>query len=286
MARFRAILWDVYGTLLRARAGDLEALVARGEELRATFGRVVAHFGIEDALCRLAPDRRPDASLGAMYLHRIREVQERKRSQGIAHPEVRIEEIWLWVLEQLAANGLRSETMRIAPTAFAREVALYFERAANPKRLYPGAWETLRQLKQSGARQGIVSNAQFYTRIELGELLRIESDGCLGSLHSVFDETLVFLSCDFGYSKPDPGLFLHARHVLSAEGIAANECLYVGNDIRNDVWGAQQAGFTAALFAGDPDSVRWRKDDPACASVKPDAVIQKYEDLLEVVGAL
>lgn len=284
MVRFRAILWDVYGTLLQARAGDLEALVARGDELQATFGRVVVHFAIEDALCRLAPDRRPEASLGAMYLQRIREVQERKRSQGVAHPEVRIEEIWLWILEQLAENGLRNEAMRIAPTAFAREVALYFERAANPKRLYPGAWEALRELKQHGARQGIVSNAQFYTRIELGELLRIESDGCIGSLHSVFDETLVFLSCDFGYSKPDPALFLHACHVLDAEGIAANECLYVGNDIRNDVWGAQQAGFATALFAGDPESVRWRKDDPVCAGVQPDTVIENHQELLKVVG--
>jgi hypothetical protein len=37
---------------------------------------------------------------------------------------------------------------------------------------------------------------------------------------------------------------------------------------------------SAVLFAGDPDSVRWRRDDPRCAELKPDAVIHDHKEIL------
>jgi len=280
---YKVILWDVYGTLMRSRAGDLQALTQRGAELLGAFEKVVAHFDLEDAIGNFAPDKRPAEELRQLYLSRIDEVHRRKIAQGIEHPEVRIDEIWIGIIESLAEHGYRRPEMKPGSVDFAREVALFFERTANPKALYPGVWETLLELHRRKKRQGIVSNAQFYTHVELGELLRIESNGDIPTLHTIFEDLLTFLSCDFGFAKPNPAIFEQVRKVIWAEGLRVKECLCVGNDMLTDVWCAKQCGFDAALFAGDPDSVRWRRDDPRCAELKPEAVFRHHAELFQLV---
>jgi putative hydrolase of the HAD superfamily len=208
MKTCRAILWDVYGTLLVARRGDLDSLVRREAELVAAFAQTIRHFHLRSdavALCRQFL-----AAIGT------------RRSSGGAHSEVRIEEIW----------------QQIAPTAPPRAIALFFERHANPKRPMPGARETLAALKERGLRQGIVSNAQFYTRIELAELLGDE----------FFDPSLIFLSCELGVAKPDLTAFRRAAAVLARAGITPAECLMVGDSPVNDINPAREAGFSAILF--------------------------------------
>jgi putative hydrolase of the HAD superfamily len=280
---YKVILWDVYGTLLTSRAGDLQTLLEHEKDLNAAFDKVIAQFDLEEAVCRYAPDKTPANELRLLFLQRIQAVHRRKREQGIEHPEVRVEEIWLSILEELAEHGYRHPDGKPSQSDLAREVALHFERTVNPKRLVPGAWETLLELHRRKVRQGIVSNAQFYTRIELAELLRVESNGQVPTFHTIFDDLLVFMSCDFGFSKPTPAIFNHVRNVVWGEGWKVKDTLHVGNDMLNDVWCAKQAGFAAALFAGDPRSVRWRKDDPRCAQLQPDFVISSLSEVLKFV---
>jgi putative hydrolase of the HAD superfamily len=120
---------------------------------------------------------------------------------------------------------------------------LYFERQANPKQPMPGAKETLLSLKQRGLRQGILSNAQFYTRIELSEFFGDD----------IFDPALMFLSCDLGVAKPNPTGFQLLTAALAHAGIAPVECLFVGDSPVNDIAPARQAGFQAILFGPDGD---------------------------------
>jgi len=198
---YRAILWDVYGTLLAAQRGDLDSLVRRERELIPAFAQTIRRF-------QLATDAE---SLRREFLAAVAE-----------RPAIRIEEVW----------------QQLAPTAPPRDIALYFERHANPKRPMPGALETLRAVKQRGLRQGIISNAQFYTRIELDEMLGI----------GFFDPALIFLSCDLGVAKPDPALFRRAAAI-----IAPAECLVVGDSTENDIAPAREVGFDAVLFGPSGD---------------------------------
>ncbi|MEK6851594.1 MAG: HAD family hydrolase [Candidatus Thermoplasmatota archaeon] len=52
------------------------------------------------------------------------------------------------------------------------------------------------------------------------------------------------LSRDFGFVKPHPGIFLEAARSLRVD---PRDCLYVGDLLLSDVWGAQRAGMQAAL---------------------------------------
>ncbi len=255
MGDTKAIFWDVYGTLVAAGHGDLDSLIRREAELRPAFERTVRNFGLN-----VVPARLHD-----LFLRGIQAERDARVAEGTAHPEVRIDEIWFKLLE-------KCQPEKPATINFAREVALFFERQANPKQLQSRAFEVLTALKQRGLGQGIISNAQFYTPIELSELLRDASAGAIRTYESVFDPQLVFFSFDLGVAKPDLSLFRCAVAALIRDDIMPDDCVFVGDSPANDVAPAKQLGFRTVLYA--PERVL----DP---SSEPDLVIHNLGQLLE-----
>jgi putative hydrolase of the HAD superfamily len=255
MSDAKVIFWDVYGTLLVAPRGNLDSLLQREAELRTVFERTIKNFGLA-----ITPARLHD-----LFLRGFQAERDARVAQGIAHPEVRIDEIWFKLLEKFQAEN--------PPTInLAREVALFFQRQTNPTQLQPHAFDVLTTLKQRGMRHGIISNAQFYTPIELSQLLRDESACAICTYESIFDPMLVVFSYDIGVAKPDPALFRRAVEALTRENIMPDDCVFVGNSLVNDIAPAQHIGFRTVLFA--PEIV------PESAT-KPDLVIHNLAQLLE-----
>jgi putative hydrolase of the HAD superfamily len=255
MGDTKVIFWGVYGTLLTADHGTPDSLLKREAELRLAFEHTVRNFNLNAIPARLHD----------LFLRGIQAEREARVAEGIAHPEVRVDEIWFKLLEKFQSEE--------PPTiSFAREVALFFERQANPKQFQPRAFEVLTTLKQRGLRQGIISNAQFYTPIELSELLREESGGAIRTYESIFDAQLVFFSFDLGVAMPDPTAFRRAVEALTRENIMPDDCVFVGNSPVNDIAPARQVGFRTVLFA--PEAV-------PDAAAKPDVVIHNLRQLLE-----
>ncbi len=255
MSDAKVIFWDVYGTLVTAQRGNLDSLLQREAELRVAFERIVKNFSLNVSAERLHK----------LFLRGIQAEREARVAQGIAHPEVRVDEIWFKLLEKF-------EPEKPPTINFAREVALFFQRQANPTQLQPHAFDVLTALKQRGLRHGIVSNAQFYTPIELSALLRDESACAICTYESIFDPLLVFFSFDLGIAKPDLAIFRRAVEALTRENIMPDDCVFVGNSPVNDSAPAQHVGFKTVLFA--PEAV------PE-STVKPDLVIHNLAQLLE-----
>jgi putative hydrolase of the HAD superfamily len=253
----KVIFWDVYGTLVAARRGDLDSLLKRHAELQSAFDRTVKNFSL----------RADPAKLQDLFLRGIRAERERRTAEGVAHPEVRVDEIWFKLLEKFESDE--------PPTlSFAREVALFFERQANPKELQFRALDVLTTLKKRGLRHGIISNGQFYTPIELSDLLGEESHGAIRAYESLFDAQLVFFSFELGVAKPDTTAFRRAIAALTKDNIMPDDCVMVGNSLVNDVAPAQHMGFHTVLFAPQP---------VAESTIKPDLVIHNLGQLLEWV---
>uniref|UniRef100_A0A061QZ03 Haloacid dehalogenase-like hydrolase domain-containing protein 3-like n=1 Tax=Tetraselmis sp. GSL018 TaxID=582737 RepID=A0A061QZ03_9CHLO len=103
-------------------------------------------------------------------------------------------------------------------------------------RVTSGAIECLRELKEKGVKIALVSN--FDTRLR-----RILEDMQLTSL---FDAVIV--SAEVSAEKPNPVIFTAAVETL---GLSPEECVHVGDDRRNDLWGARDAGCHALLWGYD-----------------------------------
>ena len=255
----RGVVFDIYGTLFISGSGDIS--LANKNDNESQILEAFSACGIQ-----LARDHPPVAPL---FHDVIFKSHAESHAQGVAFPEVDIREVWGELLRQLS---LDRDTRGI------ERLAIEFECRANPVWPMPALRETLSVLRHAGMRLGIVSNAQFYTPF-MFEALTGETMESLG-----FEKDLSIWSYRERYGKPTIDLYTKLAATLLEKGIHAPEILYVGNDIRNDIWPAQTVGFLTALFAGDRRSLRMREKDPACFNVKPDAIVTDLSQVPLTVG--
>jgi len=256
----RAVLFDIYGTLLISASGDIA-----GPDAATRAAAVHEAF----AAVNLAGEIPATAAAAALVLT-IQEFHDRSRAAGIEYPEVDILEVWKQTLGRLASTVFGAPA--VARIDMAR-LALEYEVRANPVWPMPGLRECLDALCFQGLRLGIISNAQGFTR-ELFPALLGQTLEELG-----FEAGLQWYSYRYGRAKPDVWLFEQARAAFFRRGLAPAEVLCVGNDLLNDVAPAGRVGFRTALFAGDARSCRPRTDDPRVAQVAADLVITDLRQL-------
>ncbi|GAB4823833.1 hypothetical protein N2152v2_010879 [Parachlorella kessleri] len=125
--------------------------------------------------------------------------------------------------------------------------------------LSPGAVESLQRIRAMGVKTAVVSN--FDTRLR-----RIMKD--LG-VDKLFDA--VVISAELSAEKPNPIIFERACELL---GVQPQEAVHVGDDRRNDLFGARDAGCYAWL---------WGQDVASFADVERRLVTGNYFDSLDGV---
>ncbi len=81
----------------------------------------------------------------------------------------------------------------------------------------------------------------------------------------LFDAIIV--SAEVMAEKPNPVIFTRATEAL---GIEPRECLHVGDDRRNDLWGARDAGCHALLWGSDVQNMTEVVDWVVHGSVRDD----------------
>jgi putative hydrolase of the HAD superfamily len=257
----RAVLFDIYGTLLVSASGDIDA--HQDLDKASAFASATAAVGLE-----VPVDNQAGVEGLVLAIH---QAHERAHEQGIQYPEVDIREIWRASLAEWQADG----PSEADPTATEIEqLALEYELRVNPVWPMPDALGCLRQLRENGQRLGLISNAQFYTPATFSALLG-QSFPELG-----FEPTLQFFSYQFKQAKPGRYLYEQAAAALGRLGIGVEEALYVGNDMLKDILPAARVGFRTALFAGDMRSLRLREGDERVQGVEPDLVVRELIDLV------
>jgi putative hydrolase of the HAD superfamily len=124
----RAVVFDLYGTLLISAAGGSHAATPELGDL---------------------------PGIGQLVRETVGRHQDRRRGEGVAFPEVEIREVW--------AEALAEAGRPVPPPDELEALVLAHECLANPVWPMPGAAETLAALREGGTPLGLVSNAQFYT---------------------------------------------------------------------------------------------------------------------------
>ena len=254
----RAVLFDVYGTLVISGSGDIGLTDASAADQPFLAALAAADIELPAAL--------PQSFEGADALAKeIRASHARSRAEGVAYPEVEIRRIWQALLAQF---GLEPDAEGIA------RVAVEYELRVNPVWPMPGLSEMLAALRTRGLVLGIVSNAQFYTPLMLRTFLDAELPD------AGFDPRCAAWSYRLGQAMPSLAIYEQALAALQAHhGIGPEAVLYVGNDQRNDIWPAAVSGCRTALFAGDARSLRLRQDDPQASAVVPERIVTRLAQI-------
>lgn len=237
------VLFDIYGTLLISASGEI-GISSRPDQNIRRLTRLLDKYDLK------ADPKRLQGNLGAA----IRADHVKSKIKGVDFPEVRIEKIWMQVLD-------------ISDLERVKNFAIEYEWLVNPVYPMPGLSTMLDKLKQMDLPLGIISNAQFYTPLLFEWLLGA------GMTNLGFERELTFFSYDLGWAKPSLALFKQATKSLGSKKIAPAATLYVGNDMLNDIYPAAMCGMNTALFAGDARSLRLRKDHRDCRGLSAGLVI-------------
>jgi putative hydrolase of the HAD superfamily len=239
----RAVAFDVNGTMVRILTED-------GDE---QVFRAAAHFltyqGIE------------------LHRHELRDsyfqiMKEQLRASPEKYPEFDAVRIWRSIVEDHATDFTRA-----LPAAKLQQLPQFLAemtRGVSRRRLglYPHVREVLDVLHARYPLAIVTDGQSAYARSELHKA------GLLG----YFDPVIV--SGDHGYRKPDQRLFQFA---LDGMAVAAENALYVGNDMYRDIYGAQEAGLTTVMFDSDQGEKTYR-------DCRPDYTITDFRDLLPILG--
>jgi putative hydrolase of the HAD superfamily len=130
--------------------------------------------------------------------------------------------------------------------------------------VYEDTWKTV-EILRSAYRFGLISN--FTDTPFVHNSLQI-----LG-LENYFEFVLV--SEEVGWRKPHPLIFNRFLHLMDVE---AGEVLFVGDDLRCDIFGAKNVGMKTAWIVRGSD----READEEVNAIRPDFIIHSLEELVEI----
>ena len=118
-------------------------------------------------------------------------------------------------------------------------LTVYYKVIHGVRRVYPDVVSTLKSFRELGIRMGIISNTTNPEFIKEEEL-------CRTGLSTYFE--FAIFSSSTPYRKPHPSIFNAA---ISRLNIEAENILFVGDDLKIDVMGAQSVGMPTAWLNRD-----------------------------------
>jgi putative hydrolase of the HAD superfamily len=271
----RAVIFDVYGTLINYRRQGFDDKENRVHLLLDAFRKVAEKFECTRYLIEMNPEEKPEKTLFDLY-HGLITLGREKGKPGLR--EAKVEKIWAIILAMFQRRGFSpASDLPAQPEELARYFAYAYNFHSLGRSLYPGVAEALLSLRRNDFSLGIVANAQFYTPIDLTLLLRDQSRGGIDDLNEFFDPDLTFFSCEQPVAGKGEARFRPLYDALYEYRILPEQTLYIGNDFVSDIAAAQNAGMKAGLFTGDRESVYHNEQDGH--TVLPDISFASWNDL-------
>ena len=266
----KAVIFDIYGTLLISSSGDIEEAYMSKEDMF----KALEAGGFDPG--------KQDQNLSAYLVEHlpltIQKHHKELKKKGHPFPDVDIFKVWNEIIDMAVNEKMLS---LIGQESLADTIAV-FEILSNKVWPMPGMLEVLTDLRAKGIPLGIVSNAQFYTPILMNYFLT----GNFSANQEIgfFDPDLTVYSFRELRAKPDVKLFEKIRINLARKyKIQPSEAVFIGNDILKDVYTAKKSGLQTALFSGDQRSLRIREGDPRVKGIFPDFFINDLKQVLEIV---
>lgn len=273
----RAVICDVYGTMINFWKEEFGDPQRKRKVLTASFRAVAERFDMVPAIIKMNPADSPEKTLSDFYHGLISMHHEQAVKKGKAHPEIIVEEIWRLIITILKRHGYSEpEEYRGNAADFSRKIAWYYNFHALGRELYPGLVETLDALKKKNMVLGILSNAQFYTPIDLTLMIRDAGNHTFDDIFELFDVDLTFFSYEYRVAKPDTLLFRKLYDALYEYQILPSQTLFIGNDLVIDIAAAQEVGMKTALYTGDSRSTYFHD---AGGKVIPDLAFTHWNEL-------
>jgi FMN phosphatase YigB (HAD superfamily) len=277
----RAVVWSVYGTLLRISGSQL--LFEHPDQfiMDVALDKTLQEFKMWASMSR--KPGQPAEYLWQLY-NKAFDEQRNAPSPGEKHPEIIAELIWENIIKKLLQKDYTFDVSFYGSlNEFSRKVAYFFHASLQGTACYDRAAEGLARVAETGVKQGLLDNGQVFTPVQLERALR-QQDPSL-EFDKLIDPDLRLFSYQVRARKPSERMFRQLLHALEAKDIGPGEVLYVGNNIDLDIIPARRLGMHTALFAGDRGSLRGNPEQLKEIASRPDLLVTKLSKIGKVLAA-
>ncbi|MCL7024770.1 hypothetical protein MKW94_002051 [Papaver nudicaule] len=216
------------------------------EYRRSLYGNNITHRALlVDAVGTLVVPAQPMAQI-------YRQIGEK---YGVEYSENEILNRYRWAYEKPWGNSrlryvddgrpfwqyIVSQSTGCSDSQYFEELYHYYATDKAWRLCDPDAERVFMALKKAGVKIAVVSN--FDTRLQ----------SVLRALNCEHWFDAVTVSAEVAAEKPNPTIFLKACELLD---VKPEDALHIGDDRRNDLWGARDAGCDAWLWGSDVNSFK------------------------------
>lgn len=276
----RAILWNVYGTLLAIPFGELVFEHPQPFVMSMSMEKTISQFKMWGSMSR--KPGQPSEYMLHLYRTQLDELRMAP-SPGEKYPEIQAERLWEGLIKKLFQKDYQFDASFYGSlNEFSRKVAYFFHASLQGTACYSGAAAAIKAVSNSGIIQGLCADGQCFTTVQLQRGLQSQDETL--RLESVMPDICV-LSCDVNAKKPSERLFRAALDRLEERDISPGEVLHVGSRIDKYIVPAKRLGLRTALFAGDRNSLVATPEQLKDPASKPDVLLTELEQIADVVGS-
>jgi FMN phosphatase YigB (HAD superfamily) len=276
----RAVLWNVYGTLLSISGGELLFQHPQGVIQNVALDKTVQEFKMWPSMSR--KPGQPAEYLSQLYDYALLE-QKAIPGGGEKYPEVASDRLWQELIKKLLHKDYQWDASFFGSlNEFSRKVAYFFHRSLQGTACYRGAAKALRHVAASGLVQGLLADGQCFTLTQLQRGLAKEDEAA--KVDALIGAGERWLSYEIRGRKPSERLFREALTALEERGLEPGHVLHVGSRIMQDVLPAKRFGMRTALFAGDRASLHATAEQLKDSASRPEVLLTKLSQITEVVG--
>jgi len=277
----KAVLWNVYGTLLSISGGELYFEHPRKLVMDVALDKTVQEFKMWGSMTR--KPGQPCEYLRQIYSQVVAEQMMGVTTGGERHPDVAAERVWEAIVKKLLQKDYKWDAGFFgALNEFSRKIAYFFHTSLQATACYPGAAEGLRAVSRAGLLQGLLGEGQCFTAVQLQRGLATQDRDA--SLDEWLPPDMRLLSFEVLSKKPSDRLFRHALQKLSEKGVAPSSVLHVGSRVLLDLAPARRLGMKTALFAGDRSSLQATPEQLKDPASRPDVLLTELTQIAEVLG--
>lgn len=276
----RAVMWDVYGTLLRVSDGRYTPFPDEEARLQIALDKTIHEFNMWNHMYRKPGP--PWQSMIGIYKSTI----ERQSMQAAAKgniTEVNLVETWRALIVKLFEKEYSYDESQYGDLdEFSEKVAYFFHSNLQATEARSGAARAMSDISAAGLTQGLLSDGQSFTLIQTLRSLAMQDE--LPPVYELFRPQTLVLSYDAGVRKPSKMLFAEAVQQLRSLGIQAQETLHISCRLSTDLVPARAAGMKTALLVAEKSGLEVSADVLKAPETRPDRLLTDLSQLRSVLG--
>ena len=165
LPQVRAVLWNVYGTLLRIAGGELWFEHPQEFVMNVALDKTIQEYKMWSSMSR--KPGQPADYMKQLYTSVLTE--HRAVPGGTEkYPEVGSDRVWEALIKKLFQKDYKFDAGFFGSlNEFSRKVAYFFHASLQGTACYDGAAEALRYTAKKGIKQGLLADGQCFTRVQL-----------------------------------------------------------------------------------------------------------------------